>query len=252
MLRRSMLKLICGTFALFAGLTLFQSCSDDDAYSLDKFAIEVMTAKPLGGGTFYLIRDNGETLWPFANNDNRFNPKSKQRVQVNYTMLSDSTQGFSHGIKINWIDGILTKPIASNKGDENDEIYGTDPVELIAIETGGGFLDIMFGAYYSDSGEKHFVNLIPSASNDSTSYELEFRHNAYGDEQKYGVKGLVSFDLSSLPDTKGETVTLKIKFNTFDGEVIKEIPYNSSSFTYSGSILSSSASNLGEESGKMF
>ena len=60
----------------------------------------------------------------------------------------------------------------------------------------------------------------------------------------------MSFDLSSLPDTKGETVTLKIKFNTFDGEVIKEIPYNSSKYTYSGSILTSSISD--KDSGNMF
>lgn len=247
---RSMLKLFCGILSIMTGMLLFQSCSDDDGYSLDKFAIEVMTAKPLGGGSYYLVRDNGETLWPFATNDYRFNPNSKQRVQVNYTMLSDSTQGFSHGIKINWIDEILTKAIASNKGDENDEIYGTDPVKLIAIETGGGFLDIMFGAYYGDSGEKHFVNLIPSTIDGLTSYELEFRHNAYNDSQKYGAKGLVSFDLSSLPDTNGKTVTLKIKFNTFDGEVIKEIPYNSSKYSYSGSILTSSLSDKNSE--KMF
>lgn len=224
--------------ALAAGLLPFISaCSDDDSYSLDKFMIEIMTVKPLGGGEYYLVRDNGETLWPLANNDYTFRPESKQRVQLNYTMLSDSISGYSHGIRVNRVDEILTKPISPNEGIRNDSIYGTDPIELIAMETGGGYLDILFGAEYGNSGKKHFINLIPASENDSTSYELEFRHNAYNDQPLVASQGLVSFDLSALPDTGGKTVKLKIKFHTFDGPVVKEIDYNSNSHTYTGSVL---------------
>ena len=82
------------TISLF-GLS---ACQDDDDYSLDKFAIEIMTVVP-DGSTYYLRRDNGEKLWPFATNCPGYN-FSKTRAQVNYTMLSDSIPGFSHGINI--------------------------------------------------------------------------------------------------------------------------------------------------------
>lgn len=220
----------------------FQSCSDDDdaVYSLDSFVVEIMTAEPISENSYYFIRDNGETLWPLANSDYGFAPKSRQRAQVNYTMLSDSIPGYSHGIKVNWVDGILTKTIAPNENTLNDSIYGTDPIELIAMETGGGYLDILFGANYGNSGESHYVNLIPADSINKASYDLEFRHNAYDDPPLMSAQGLVSFDLSTLPDTGGETVTLRIKFNTFDGEIIKEIDFNSIASTYSGSVLSTS------------
>lgn len=37
----------------------FSACQDDDDYSLDKFAIEIMTVVP-DGDTYYLRRDNGK------------------------------------------------------------------------------------------------------------------------------------------------------------------------------------------------
>ena len=35
---------------------------------------------------------------------------------------------YDKAVHINWIDSILTKPIAGDLGDKNDEVYGTDPV----------------------------------------------------------------------------------------------------------------------------
>lgn len=223
--------------AAVAGMCSLQSCDNDEGYSLDTFAVEIMTAQPISDDTYYFIRDNGETLWPLANSDYRFNPKYRQRAQVNYTMLSDSISGYSHGIKVNWVDGIRTKAIAPFEGERNDSIYGTDPIELIAMEVGGGFLDVLFGANYGNSGESHYINLIPVKGGNESPYELEFRHNAYNDPPLMGAQGLVSFDLSSLPDTEGKTVKLKIKFHTFDGDVIKEVDFNSSVNTYTGSVL---------------
>lgn len=245
------MRLFFVMLAAIAGMWTFQSCdNDDDSYSLGAFAVEIMTAQPISEDSYYFIRDNGETLWPLANSDYRFSPQYRQRAQVNYTLLSDSISGYSHGIKVNWVDEILTKAIAPNLGERNDSIYGTDPIKLLAVEAGGGFLDILFGANYGNSGESHYVNLIPSSANDSLSYDFEFRHNAYNDPPMVGAQGLVSFDLSSLPETNGKTVTLRIKFHTFDGDVVREIAYNSAKNTYTGSVLLSSsrkASSLSRE-----
>lgn len=208
------------TMSLFG----LNACQDDDDYSLDKFAIEIMTVVP-DGDTYYLRRDNGEKLWPFATNCPGYN-SSKTRAQVNYTMLSDSIPGFSHGIKINWIENILTKNISPYRGAENDSIYGTDPVKIIAMNIGDGYLNIRFAANFGNTGVKHLISLIQDQEV-NTPYALELRHQAYGDGALYAAEGLVAFDLSSLPDTGGKTVDLVINVNTFDGEQSYKLAYNS-------------------------
>ena len=118
---------------------------------------------------------------PLANSDYRFSPQYRQRAQVNYTLLSDSISGYSHGIKVNWVDEILTKAIAPNLGERNDSIYGTGPHQVTGGRSWRWFPGYLFGANYGNSGESHYVNLIPSSANDSLSYDFEFRHNAYND-----------------------------------------------------------------------
>lgn len=208
------------TMSLFG----LNACQDDDDYSLGKFAIEIMTVVP-DGSTYYLRRDNGEKLWPFATNCPGYN-FSKTRAQVNYTMLSDSIPGFSHGIKINWIENILTKNISPYRGAENDSIYGTDPVKIIAMNIGDGYLNIRFAANFGNTGVKHLISLIQDQEV-NTPYALELRHQAYGDNALYAAEGLVAFDLSSLLNTGGQTVELTIKVNTFEGEKSYKLAYNS-------------------------
>ena len=214
------------TLLMLTAMSLFgfSACQDDDDYSLDKFAIEIMTVVP-DGDTYYLRRDNGEKLWPFATNCPGYN-SSKTRAQVNYTMLSDSIPGFSHGIKINWIENILTKNISPYRGAENDSIYGTDPVKIIAMNIGDGYLNIRFAANFGNTGVKHLISLIQDQEV-NTPYALELRHQAYGDNALYAAEGLVAFDLSSLLNTGGQTVELTIKVNTFEGEKSYKLAYNS-------------------------
>ena len=54
-------------------------------------------------------------------------------------------------------------------------------------------------------------------TNSADPYELEFRHNAYGniDSSLRPSAGLVSFKLDKLPSTEGKTVKLKIKYKSF-------------------------------------
>ena len=222
------MRLFFVMLAAIAGMWTFQSCdNDDDSYSLGAFAVEIMTAQPISEDSYYFIRDNGETLWPLANSDYRFSPQYRQRAQVNYTLLSDSIPGFSHGIKVNWIENILTKSIARYEGAANDSIYGTDPVQIEAMGIGGGYLNVCFGANYGNRGVAHYINLVPVAEQDSLPYVLEFRHNAYNDDALYSARGLVAFDLASLPDTGGKDVELTIRVHTFEGEKEYTLLYNS-------------------------
>lgn len=203
----------------------FYSCLDDDGYSLGKFWIDIATveSKP-GSSQSYFKLDDGTTLWPASGYYIGHNLEEGQRIILNYTILSDTLKEYSHYIKVNNINTILTKKIAEDKADENDEYYGTDPVKVNSIWVGDKYLNINFGANYGGE-KKHFVNLVP-ASQEENPYYFEFRHNAYDDPSVYGANGFVCFDLSEI-DTEGETITLVIAFKTFDGDKTFKLEYNS-------------------------
>ena len=202
---------------------VFNSCLDDDGYSLDKAWYSIATVHPLDDSkAFWLSLNNGTSLWPVATNIPWYNPKEKQRAFVVYSILSDKFQEYDHAVKILDLKTILTKPVAENLGEKNDDIYGTDPVGISDIWIGDGYLNIVFEFNYGGNSV-HFINLMET----DTPYEFEFRHNAYNDGQYYRRKGIVSFDLSSV-DTKGKEVELTIQVNTFGENKLYTITYDSS------------------------
>ena len=205
---------------------LFNSCLDDDGYSLDKAWYSIATINPLEDSkAYWLSLDNGTSLWPVATNIPWYNPKENQRAFVVYTLLSDKFNEYDHAIKILDLKTILTKPVAENLGEKNDETYGTDPVSMSEMWIGDGYLNIVFEFYYGGN-TVHFINLMENASDDNP-YLFEFRHNAYNDNTHFLRKGIVAIDLSSV-DTMGEDVELSISFNTFEGVKNYNVEYNSS------------------------
>ena len=134
---------------------------------------------------------------------------------------------YAYYVKVNAIHDILTKPIAKNEGAANDSIYGTSPVSIpneSSIWVGDGYLNVYFMTQWG--GQKaHFINLLQTdAENDP--YSLEFRHNAFDDPAYTTAAGRVAFNLSSLPDTKGETVDLRVKVKTYEGDKTFIVKYN--------------------------
>jgi hypothetical protein len=205
---------------------VFNSCNDDEGYSLDKAWYSIATVHPLDDSkSYWLSLDSGTSLWPVATNIPWYYPKEKQRAIVVYTLLSDAFQGYDHAVKILDLKSILTKSVAENLVDDNDSVYGTDPVELSEMWIGDGYLNIVFEFNYGGN-LVHYINLIES-DNEDTPYSFEFRHNAYNDEPRYRRKGIVAFDLSSV-DTNGKEVELTILVNTFEGDKAYTIKYDSS------------------------
>lgn len=205
---------------------LLNSCNKDDGYSLDNAWYSVATIHTEGNGasSYWITLDSGVSLWPAATNIPWYKPKDKQRAFVVYTILSDKYGNYDHAVKILDIKDILTKQIAEDLGEDNDSIYGTDPVKLSDMWIGDGFLNIIFEFNYGGDAV-HFINLMKN-DNVRTPYFFEFRHNAYDDSKRYRNKGIVAFDLSAI-DTNGEEVELTIQVNTFDGTKDFKIKYHS-------------------------
>lgn len=210
---------------LFALLTFlcsisFSSCHDD-GYSLGAFVINLATVNPIkeNSNTYYFTLDNGETLWCAAS-DIHYKPSKKgQRVWLNYTLLSDSINGFDHYIKVNGLREILTKKVIELTP-QNEKEIGHDPIKVLQYWIGDNYLNIYFG--YNTGNEKpHTINLIQKSLDgvlSDNSRILELRNNANGDPQKYGAKNYASFDLRPFRRNGQDSIHLVLKALDFDNK----------------------------------
>lgn len=204
-----------------------QSClDDDDDYSYGKMIPNALvTVKPLEGNSYFLQLDDSTTLLPVNVTSSPYGDK-EVRALVNYEEVDQASTGYSKAIHINWIDSILTKPIAPDLNADNDSVYGTDPVEIIndwVTIAEDGYLTLRFRTAWGNQ-QKHFVNLLVRKDSDNP-YEVEFRHNAFGDVYGEYADGLVAFKLDQLPDTQGKVVKLKLKWKSFSGDKSAEFNY---------------------------
>lgn len=109
---------------------------------------------------------------------------------------------------------------APNLDEENDKIYGNDPVEIVndwLTVAEDGYLTLRFRTNWGSYGLTHKINLI-SVGDDENPYQFELRHNANGDINGTPGDALVAFNLNSLPDTKGKFVKLSITWQSYTGK----------------------------------
>lgn len=225
-LKRFKFFLVCVVVGCCALMTL-NSCLDDDGYSLGDFWVEVATVKQEANDWYSLKLDNGATLWPAAPLYKPTDLKYNERALVNFTILSDSLAGYSHYVKVNVLQSILTKDVAENLGSiKNDSVYGKAPVTVYNIWVGDGFLNVDFGFNRGSSGVKHYINLIRDEVSSENPYVFEFRHNPYNDSSEYEQRGLVAFRLPVI-DAEGKDVSVWIKVKTFEGDQLFKLNYNS-------------------------
>ncbi len=219
--------ILMAVVVIFTTLT-FQSCLDDDDndYWRLRYPNALVTVKPVSDNSFYLQLDDNTTLLPTNLKSSPFGDK-EVRALLNYSEVDESSEGYSQAIHINWIDSILTKQIAPDLESDNDSVYGTDPVEIIndwVTIAEDGYLTLRFRTWRGEYNKAHFVNLLASPD-PAKPYEVEFRHNAYGDTHGVEKDALVAFNLDSLPDTEGKTVKLKLKWKSYSGDKSAEFDY---------------------------
>lgn len=208
-----------------SGMTLQSCLDDDDSYNL-RFPNALVTVKTAADQTFFLQLDEKTTLLPTNLKQSPYGDK-EVRALVNYKNVDEPSGAYNQAVHINWMDSLLTKPIAPDLGEENDQVYGTDPVEMVndwVTIAEDGYLTLRFRTVRGSSPQKHFVNLL-QGNNPENPYEVEFRHNAYGDTYGQEADGLVAFKLDALPDTEGKTVKLKLKWKSYSGEKSAEFDY---------------------------
>ena len=238
-MKKCMKKWCMSAMALFVALGS-QSCLDDDDNDYYYMSVPnaIVTVKPTGDNSFYLQLDDTTTLLPVNLNASPFG-KKEVRALTNFEWVDRPSEGYTHAVQVNWIDSILTKQTAPDLGLKNDSIYGTDPVEIVndwVTIAEDGYLTLRFRTRYGGN-TSHLVNLLMSQDPEKP-YEVEFRHNAFGDDAGgRWADGLVAFKLDSLPDTNGQTVKLKLKWESFSGEKSTEFDYCTRKATPAGASI---------------
>ena len=203
--------------------TIFTSCEEDVERS--PLYNGLVTIRYTEGNVLYFQLDDVRTLYPVNMNTGKFWNEG-QRVLINFYVVDEDDRGFTDAVYVNWINPILTKATVESKGVENDVVYGKAPVEIVrdwVTVVEDGYLTLRFRTYWC-GGVTHAVNLLTGVNPDNP-YEVEFRHNDYGDYDYYVGDGLVSFDLSKLPDTEGKIVKLKLRWMSFSGPKSVEFDY---------------------------
>lgn len=218
------MKSLFGLVAAVMLVSSFSACDNDDTYIwyYDAVPNALVTVKPVDGAGFYMQLDDSTTLHPVNMSVSPYGDK-EVRALVNYAYVRPEENDYekrSFKVNVNWIDSILTKPAVPYPADGDVSEYGEDPIEIVRDWVNiaeDGYLTLRFRTRWGNNGVVHFVNLLTGVNPDDP-YEVEFRHNAYGDVNGAPGDALVAFRLSDLPDTNGKTVKLTLKYKSFSGE----------------------------------
>lgn len=206
--------------------TGFQSCRDENNDDSLSYPTALVTVKPnTTNSSFTMQLNDSVVLLPANIKEAPFGSK-EVRALVNYTLAEENTAHSGKMVNINWIDSIRTKNMAPTLGDKNTATYGTDPLEVVndwVSIAEDGYLTLRFRTRWG-VGVRHLVNLVPTGDQ-KDPYQVTFFHNAQKDLYGRVGDGIVAFRLDRLPDTKGKTVWLTLKWNSYSGMKMAKFKY---------------------------
>lgn len=217
---------LLAALAIVATATLSSCNVNDNEYNDGALNPDALvTIKPVDANSFYMQLDEHTTLKPVNLKGSPYGDE-EVRALVSFAVVNENPAPYDKAVRVTWMDDILTKPTIVRTL-ENKEDYGNDPVEIVddwVTIVEDGYLTLRFRTISSNTGQKHRVNLV--AENPENPYEVTFYHDAEGDN--FGDRmfdGLVAFRLNTLPDTEGQTVKLKLRWESFSGVKEHEFDY---------------------------
>lgn len=204
------LKYYIATFVLvFITIPALQSClndSDSDNFNnaINNSSLAIGTLRIIDGNEYYFDLDDGDKMYPGDTSYiHNYSLNDGQRVFVYFIPLKESMPGYKYNVKVIKIENILTKDIITLT-EENADSIGNDRINANELWIKGGFLTIEYQLLHSNNpNKKHMLNMVVNETAGAPSPEdeyvnLEFRHNAYDDEEREPAWGVVSFRLDSI------------------------------------------------------
>lgn len=204
------------------------SCSKDEGPDYSKMYLNwIVTCKNTDDGKTYLQLDDKTTGY-VKNIDKQLFKGRQVRALANLTDFGKGPDGYDRTVEINRIDSIRTKSPVPTAGAENDEKYGTAPVEILkswATLIEDDYLNLCFETFWGYPSKVHYINLL-TGTDPEDPYVLELRHDSNGDTESYDrAVSIVAFDLRELPDTQGKTVKLTLNYQSYSGKKSIQFDY---------------------------
>lgn len=221
-----MKKLVYGFLAMMLlGVGATSCSSDDEGYSLGDYVIAPATYHQLDD-YFYLVNDDGESLWPAANQTHISFLEEGDRVTVNYTILGDDPNGdYTYYVRVNGIEQMLTKDMLifdeTTTTQERDSV-GSDPVSITSAWIVDDYLTLTFEMPLAYTTQ--FVNVIEDLTLDKTDDDaviLELTHNYFNAPLSgYSAWGIASFDISALKEQGEDSINIALRARDDSGNAI--------------------------------
>ncbi len=216
---------------LAAGIGFFSSCSKGylDQNSPRGFAFfwpdAIVTIKTLPSGESFFQLDDSTTLEPVGWKNPYLN-KKEIRALVNFSLLDERSQQYSHRVRVMRVDTVRTKP-AMLMHVADLPYKDVEPVDIITdwlTVCEDGYVTLHFSAKWGEDADRlhpHLVNLLINPDNPR---ELEFVHSVNGDRNGTVWRdGIVSFKISDLmPAIKEDEVILPLKWLSYDSQPQKK------------------------------
>lgn len=195
-----------------------QSCDNDDCYVTNFYRpTALVTVHPIADNKFIMHLDDSTVLYPTNLTSSPFGDK-EVRALVNYTY--DEKSAGTHDVYVYWLDSIRTKMPVISQGEDNDQVYGHDPIEIVkdwVTVAEDGYLTLRIRTRWGASNTPHLINLL-TGTNPDDPYELELRHHAQGDTDGEMGDALIAFNLNKLLSVKTPDIRIKLTWESFSGK----------------------------------
>lgn len=209
-------------------LPLITACNHQDNSGMELLYPNAMvTIKTTEDASSSYFQLDDETTLKVTNLTKPLYGGKEVRAFVNFSEVDEDPTPYDKAVKMNWTDSIRTKNAVPYPVLEEEDKYGNDPIEILRDWTTvveDGYFTMRFQTYFGNPSIAHELNLL-YGGNPENPYEIELRHNAHGDWNDRLGDGYIAFRLKDLPDTKGKTVKLTLKWNSFSGEKTYQFDY---------------------------
>lgn len=196
--------------------TVFTSCSTDEDNPEEYLAIA--TVLPGTGKTGCVLKVDKNT---YLNPINITKPPydKETRAFIRYYKPEDQPSNSAQvtDVKLTWLERVLTKDLAENKGKDNVKEYGDDGLVIYndwSTVAEDGYLTIHFGTYFGVTGITHSINLV-DISDAEHPYKYRLYHNANGDFMDNQHDGIIAFKIFDRKDCDKDA-TIELEWRGFN------------------------------------
>lgn len=210
-------KLNSMTLLVLLLLTItFTSCKENNDYIYPSVKLDFLTANTDALGNISSIVNNEGSVLSVINDRTKTKLKanSQQRIISNY-------EEHAEGVEIYALAQIIgAKPLKLDDKELENGIK-TDPIEVISISKGYGFLNLVLSVKMQN--QKHYLHSVEESITYDDNHEkrvnLLLYHDANNDAMSFGNRIYMSIDVSSYLSEDTDKVKIILSYHDLNGKL---------------------------------